>query len=215
MGLADLAATVTELRPAGPGRLRGLCPFHSERSPSFFVFEARDRWRCFGCNEGGDAVDFVRRTRGCGYREALKLLGRDDPKATAATLRELARKRRERAQAEWREREVAWTLGNAIRIAHGVLRRATPENLDDFALILQELPTLEHQHQILIAGTPADRAAVLRDWSGVQLFPRTRLWKTDFDYRGWLSGISPMEPRHDGRPGRAAGDTGRTAIKTS
>jgi hypothetical protein len=211
--LAEIAGALTELHPAGPGRLRGLCPIHPERTASFYVFEHKQRWHCFGCGEGGDDIDFIRRTQGVGYREALKILGRDDPKATAATLRECRRRRAERAQAEWREREVAWTLGNAIRIAHGVLRRVTPAALDDFALLLQWLSTLEHQHDILVNGDAADRAAVVAEFNGIKLFPRAPLFRRDFDYRAWLRGVN-MELSNDRRPEGTASNSGRAAAST-
>jgi hypothetical protein len=193
--LADIAAaTGVELRPAGPGRLRGLCPFHRERTPSFFVFEDRNRWRCFGCGEGGDTIDFVRRSRGCGYREALKILGIDSPAATAATMRKIEHQRRERAAAEWRERDVAWTIGTTIRRCHQIMRRITPDTLDSYALILTYLPQLEYEHDIMIHGNPSARTEVVRAYSKILLFPRGLLWRRDFDYRAWLRGVLG-EPR--------------------
>lgn len=57
---------------------RGLCPFHSERTPSFYVFPERGTWRCFGaCGEGGDLFTFVQKREGVGFREALELLARE------------------------------------------------------------------------------------------------------------------------------------------
>ncbi len=57
---------------------RGLCPFHSERTPSFYVFPDRGTWRCFGaCGEGGDLFTFVQKREGVGFREALELLARE------------------------------------------------------------------------------------------------------------------------------------------
>lgn len=57
------------------GRLwRGLCPFHAEKTPSFVVFPATQRWRCFGCDAGGDVIDYVMRHDGLTMADALTLL---------------------------------------------------------------------------------------------------------------------------------------------
>ena len=63
-----------ELRKAGH-RWRGLCPFHSEKNPSFFVDEPG--YCCFGCGAKGDVIDFVMKFHGIGFREALAQLGID------------------------------------------------------------------------------------------------------------------------------------------
>lgn len=54
------------------GRAVGLCPFHEEKSPSFNIYH--DHYYCFGCKANGDAIDFVRKTTGIGFIEALKNL---------------------------------------------------------------------------------------------------------------------------------------------
>lgn len=56
---------------------KALCPFHSERDPSFVVFPDSQRWQCFGsCDEGGDLIDFVQRHQGVDLIEAVRTLAR-------------------------------------------------------------------------------------------------------------------------------------------
>jgi DNA primase len=54
--------------------LRGLCPFHSEKSPSFFVNEQFQRYKCFGCGENGDAFTFLEKYEGMTFGEAMEYL---------------------------------------------------------------------------------------------------------------------------------------------
>ncbi|GIW12767.1 MAG: DNA primase [Tepidiforma sp.] len=64
----------TQLQKSGRS-FRGLCPFHSERTPSFYVFPDRGTWRCFGaCGEGGDVFSFVQKRENTDFRGALRLL---------------------------------------------------------------------------------------------------------------------------------------------
>lgn len=54
--------------------LTGLCPFHSEKTPSFTVYPDNGSWYCFGCGAGGDAIAFVRRAENLDYPEAVRFL---------------------------------------------------------------------------------------------------------------------------------------------
>ena len=54
--------------------LVGLCPFHSEKSPSFYVYPQNQSFYCFGCGAGGDVITFIRRIENLEYMEAVKLL---------------------------------------------------------------------------------------------------------------------------------------------
>jgi DNA primase len=75
---ADLAAVVgdhTELKRAG-SRLKGLCPFHSEKTPSFTVDPVKGYYHCFGCGEGGDVYSFLMRIQGLDFTEAVEQLAR-------------------------------------------------------------------------------------------------------------------------------------------
>src|SRR5919109_5130228 len=64
---------VVALQKSGKS-FKGLCPFHNERTPSFFVFAETQTWRCFGCNEGGDIFSFVQKQQGLEFKEALAYL---------------------------------------------------------------------------------------------------------------------------------------------
>jgi len=64
---------VVALQKSGKS-LKGLCPFHNERTPSFYVFGESQTWRCFGCNEGGDVFTFVQMQQSLEFREALLYL---------------------------------------------------------------------------------------------------------------------------------------------
>ncbi len=68
-----IASRYTRLSRAGR-QYRGLCPLHSERHPSFYVEPERKIFYCFGCGAGGDVFDFIMRTEGCGFPQAVAIL---------------------------------------------------------------------------------------------------------------------------------------------
>ena len=57
----EIIGDYVSLRRAGGGALKGLCPFHEEKTPSFNVRPGRGTFHCFGCGEGGDVIAFVDR----------------------------------------------------------------------------------------------------------------------------------------------------------
>ena len=61
------------LKRAG-SNLNGLCPFHSEKTPSFTVFPSTQSFYCFGCGAGGDAITFVMRMENLDYVSAVRTL---------------------------------------------------------------------------------------------------------------------------------------------
>ncbi|MEZ5193707.1 MAG: CHC2 zinc finger domain-containing protein [Nocardioides sp.] len=70
----DVVSAYVTLRNAGGGSLKGLCPFHDEKSPSFHVTPSRGFFHCFGCGEGGDVITFVMKHDGLGFGDAVEML---------------------------------------------------------------------------------------------------------------------------------------------
>ena len=72
--IEDVVREHVTLRAAGPGSLKGLCPFHDEKSPSFNIRPAVGAWHCFGCGEGGDVISFVQKVEHLTFAEAVERL---------------------------------------------------------------------------------------------------------------------------------------------
>ncbi len=70
----EVVGEYLQLRNAGGGSLKGLCPFHDEKTPSFNVTPSRGLWYCFSCAEGGDVIRFVQRIDNLGFTEAVERL---------------------------------------------------------------------------------------------------------------------------------------------
>ncbi len=71
----DVIGSYVTLKRAG-SNLNGLCPFHSERTPSFTVFPATRGFYCFGCGAGGDVITFIMKRENLDYRSAVELLAK-------------------------------------------------------------------------------------------------------------------------------------------
>ncbi len=74
--IEDVVGEYVTLKTAGVGSMKGLCPFHDEKTPSFHVRPHVNRWHCFGCGEGGDAISFIERIEHVTFVEAIELLAR-------------------------------------------------------------------------------------------------------------------------------------------
>ena len=69
----DIIGSYVTLKRAG-SNMNGLCPFHSERTPSFTVFSKSNSFYCFGCGAGGDAISFIMRAENLDYPSAIEFL---------------------------------------------------------------------------------------------------------------------------------------------
>jgi DNA primase len=73
LDITEIVRAYLTLSPAGKN-LKGLCPFHKEKTPSFIVSPDRQSWHCFGCGEGGDMISFVMKYENIEFLDALKML---------------------------------------------------------------------------------------------------------------------------------------------
>ena len=72
INIADIVGDYVTLKGAGVGSLKGLCPFHDERSPSFHVRPQVGRYHCFGCGEDGDVFTFLQKMDHTSFTEAVE-----------------------------------------------------------------------------------------------------------------------------------------------
>ena len=98
LDIVEMISGYVPLQKAGRN-YKGLCPFHSEKTPSFIVFPESQNWHCFGaCATGGDIFTFLQKMENLNFSEALRLLADRTgvellPKTQAAEAEDMARQR--------------------------------------------------------------------------------------------------------------------------
>lgn len=130
----------------------GRCPFHEDREPSLFVFPD-NRFKCFGCGEHGDAVDFIQKYHSVDFKGALQTLGIEQSKLTSEKQQEIKRvqHRRELAKAFRRWEAVARDeVGTLCRCARKLLGNIKTEaDLDRVGGLYHGLESWQYHLDIL------------------------------------------------------------------
>src|SRR3954447_26190483 len=72
--IEEVVGDYVQLRRAGADSMKGLCPFHNEKSPSFHVRPNHGHFHCFGCGEGGDVYAFIQKIEHVTFVEAVEML---------------------------------------------------------------------------------------------------------------------------------------------
>ncbi len=145
--IVALIGQTVQLRKAGT-IFKGLCPFHSEKTPSFTVSPERRTFHCFGCQKHGNAIDFVMESEGLSFRDALEKLAhmcgmelpetkRESPEVKAERARQKSEKERLIAVQEKLASYYADTLfgpfGQPAR-DYLIQRRVSPKSVQAFRL---------------------------------------------------------------------------------
>ncbi|HVU15874.1 MAG TPA: DNA primase [Candidatus Didemnitutus sp.] len=146
VNIHDVVARVVALKKAGGSRFKGLCPFHSEKTPSFHVTADKGFYKCFGCGKAGDVLSFVMETEGLSFAEAAEAISQrfnvpleyeegSGPSREERSLRQEIFEIHDVATGVFRQAFLAANPhGEFIRRYWTAQRRFTPELAEEFAI---------------------------------------------------------------------------------
>ncbi len=139
--IVEVISQYTTLKKAGRN-LTALCPFHSEKNPSFFVYPERQSWHCFGaCNTGGDVFAFIMKKEGLEFGETLRFLA--DKAGVILPARTEPGVKKEEKEELYRANDAAALYYNNLLLNHPAAEKArqyiskrgyTPKTVADFQL---------------------------------------------------------------------------------
>jgi len=105
---SDLVSVISEfvgLKKSG-GSFKGLCPFHQEKSPSFFVVPSKGFYHCFGCGKGGNAINFIMEYEKLEYPAALRYLAEKAGISIPRTILPIPMRKVSTARSLWHRRSM-------------------------------------------------------------------------------------------------------------
>lgn len=159
-----------ELRQNG-NRYVGLCPFHDEKTPSLYIFPD-NRFKCFGCGEYGDVINFVQKFYNLSFKDALKHLGIEQGRITPEIRKDIQERKhkaeRVKKYKDWLSHYTAH-IGSLIIETEGLMKNITLEDLDLYASLLHALSIWEYRLSILAEGSDEERFELYKLFKGIRL----------------------------------------------
>ena len=144
----------------------GLCPFHTEKTPSFFIFPD-NRFKCFGCSASGDCIDFVMKYYNLSFKEALKFLGIEQGPITPGVRKEIERRKHQaeliRQFRDWEQRYCSYISDLWHKTKRLMMNGIPPDDLELYAHLLHMSPIWRHKIDILIYGTDKDKFKLYKE----------------------------------------------------
>lgn len=144
----------------------GLCPFHTEKTPSFFIFQD-NHFKCFGCGEHGDVIDFVQKLYGLSFKDALKHLGIEQGRITPEMQRSIKQQKRRaelvREFRDWEQQYCIYISDLWFETKNLMLNGIPPEDLELYASLFHMLPVWEYHRDILINGSDEEKFLLYKD----------------------------------------------------
>ena len=214
LDIVEIVGETVQLKKAGT-IFKGLCPFHGEKTPSFTVTPARERWHCFGCGRGGDIFNFVMERDGVDFPTALRTLaGRAGVELNERTTREDAQRKRIRdaldgAIAFYHTVLTQHATGKAaLEYLHG--RGFTDETIETFRLgwapdAWDAMNTAVRRHRAGVSEADLEAAGLVsRRRSGRGVYDRFRA-RVIFPIRDASGGATGMTGRILGAQGPDSG----------
>ena len=192
--ITEVVSSYVQLRHRGRTHT-GLCPFHSEKTPSFVVYPETQSFYCFGCGAGGDVITFVRKINNLDYVEAVKMLaGRagmpmpeEDDKAgrlrsrVLAINKEAARFFYEQLNAENDDARTAWAYWRGRGLSDSTIRRfGLGYSPNDFGALRRHLRARGYTEEEMLASGLQKRS----EKGNVYDVFRGRVMTPIFDLRG-------------------------------
>jgi hypothetical protein len=144
----------------------GLCPFHTEKTPSFFIFPD-NRFKCFGCGESGDCIDFVMKLHGLSFPDALKHLGIEQGPMTPEIRRNIERRKQQAARIkrfrDWEQRYCWYVSDLWFQTKRLMANGIPPGDLELYAPLFHMLPIWRNQIDVLVHGTDQEKFKLFED----------------------------------------------------
>lgn len=167
----------------------GLCPFHSEKTPSFYLFPDGG-FKCFGCGAHGDIINFIQKLYGMSFQDALKRLGIERGEISPEMEAKIEKRKIERQKFEAEKKRII-DLQNTLLILISATKKATKgiktiDDLEQYGNIFQPLPRWEYNLELLSFGTDEDKRRVCKQFQDMEVVPGDRLFKPEFNHKDWL-----------------------------